>query len=104
MSLTIEAANAIVEELPTLPGFKRPEVGYIKGNTDDTTKYRSLAEVACAALMDPECTGFTYVPGKKWWRLRKGDTIRITGYCVESGDYSYIKKNVRATELQHDDL
>ena len=104
MPITIEAANAIVEELPTLPGFKRPEVGFIKGNTDDTTRYRSLAEVACAALMDPECTGFTYLPGMKCWRLRKGEMIVISGTCVEKGDYSYIKKNVRVTELQHDDL
>ena len=103
--MTIEAANALVAELPILPGFHRPEVGYIKGNTDDTTKYRTREEAACAALYDDDCTGFTYVPGKKWWRLRRGTTILITGTCVESGDYSYLKKNIRiANILQHDDL
>ena len=106
--MTIEAANALVAELPTLPGFYKPEVGCLVGNTLDKTKYKTLAQAACAALLDPTCTGFTYrsadMVTHPHYRLRKGNTSEIKGTNVEKGDYSYLKIVPRSETVQRDDL
>jgi hypothetical protein len=92
MPITIDQAIKKLDELPILKGFSAPQLGFIKGNIDDKTEYKTIAEAACAALMDENCTGFTYLPGKKRYRLRGGFAIIIWGDCVEKGDHSYIKQ------------
>jgi len=102
MPLTIQQAINNLQELPTLKGFSAPQLGFIEENITDKTEYKTLAEAACAALMDDSCTGFTYLPGKKRYRLRGGFAIIIRGNCVEKGDHSYIKKQYQP--YQFDEL
>ena len=91
MPFTREQAVKKLEKLPKLPGFGAAQLGFIENNIVDKREYKSIAEAACAALIDETCTGFTYLPGKDSYRLRGGFAIIIKGNCVEKGDHSYIK-------------
>ncbi len=92
MNMTYEEAAIKLMEYPILKGFGEPQLGFIEGNISDKKMYKTLAEAQRAALADNTCTGFTYLPRSKCYRLRGGYCVKIRGTCVESGDYSYLKE------------
>ena len=101
MAVTVQQAQQNLAKLPKLKGFGAPFGGFIEDNIEDKTLYNTLAEAACAALMDDTCTGITYMPRSDRYRLRGGALNQRMGSIVNN-DHSYLK--IRFHPRQTDDL
>tara|TARA_B100000242_G_C42648804_1_gene304893 strand:+ start:181 stop:486 length:306 start_codon:yes stop_codon:yes gene_type:complete len=101
MSVTVQQAEQNLAKLPKLKGFGTPFLGFIEDNIDDGTLYDTLAEAACAALMNDTCTGITYKPKTGRYRLRGGVLNQRMG-SILNNDHSYLKTQFHPR--QTDDL
>jgi hypothetical protein len=99
MPVTVQQAKQNLVKLPTLKGFGKPFMGFIKIRSYNF--YPTLAEAACAALMDESCTGITYKPETDRYTLRYGVLNQRYGSIINN-DHSYLKLQYHSR--QTDDL
>ena len=79
-----------ISGMPSLSGFGRPQYGCIVGSTLDKREYKTLSEAQHAAESDPHCTGFTWLPKRKKYKMRSGTIVNTD---CKPQDYSYLKIN-----------
>ena len=101
MAVTVQQAEQNLAKLPQLKGFGAPFLGFIGEFIERYKFYDTLAEAACAALMDDNCTGITYKPETDRYSLRRGVLNQRMG-SILNNDHSYQK--IQFHPRQTDDL